>query len=187
MKTISKSLAVFFMVILAGLAFQSCSKIESLTNVKFNADLTGDLNVTISNGAQKSAVLSDTYSFSESVDVNLRSDPQIDKYFDKLKSFDVQSVTCTVNSVYGGPVNITNATLVIKSEAISATWYVKNFKLENGASLTLDNNNNQWDNVNTILNKKENFTISIKGTTDKDNVSFTLHVVIKTKVTANPL
>ncbi len=187
MKTISKSLAVFFMLILTGLTFQSCEKIKSLADVKFNAELAGDLNITISQGAQKSAVLSDTYNFSKSVEVNLRSDPEIDKYFDKLKSFDVQSVTCTANSVYGGPVNITNATLVIQSETTSATWYVKNFTLENGASLTLDNNNNQWDNVNTILNNKENFTISVEGTTDKDNVSFTLHVVIKTRVTANPL
>ncbi len=177
-------------VILSGLFFisffTSCEKIKSLADVKFDTELGGDIHVMISKDMQKSATV-DTYPFSESVKVDLRDNEDIDKYFDKLKNFDVQSVTLTVKGVTGGPVTLLNGSLTIGAASSSALWLVKNVALESGNTITLDNNTGQWDIVNEILDSKKNFTIAVEGTTDKDNVSFTLYVGIKVSVTANPL
>ncbi|MCD6200828.1 MAG: hypothetical protein J7K46_03370 [Bacteroidales bacterium] len=186
MKTISKTCMILMGTLLLGVTLSSCEKIKSLADVKFNSELGTDLNVTIGSGTEKSVQV-EGYTFSESADVSLHDDQDIDKYFDKLKGFDVQEVTGTVKSVIRGPVTISNGKLSIGSGSSVATWLIKNFQVETNATLTLDNNGGQWDIVNGILNDKKDFTVTVEGKTDKDNVSFTLHVVVKVKVTANPL
>ncbi len=186
MKTLSKTCMILMVTLLLGATLSSCEKIKSLADVKFNSELGTDLNVTVGSGTEKSTQIAG-YTFSESADVNLHDDQNIDKYFDKLKGFEVQEVTGTVKSVISGPVTITNGKLSIVSGASTATWLIKNFQVQTNATLTLNNNGGQWDIVNGFLNDKKDFTVTVEGTTDKDNVSFTLHVLVKVKVTANPL
>lgn len=69
----------------------------------------------------------------------------------------------------------------------SAVWEFENVELNQGTVLTLDNSSGQFDNMQAILDSTNIFTAEVSGTTDKDDVTFTLKVTIKTTVTANPL
>lgn len=184
MKTFAKTFILLFFI---GATFTSCEKAKSLLDVKFDSELSGDLNVTVPAEGLKSAALGAGDSFSKSVTIDPKSDADIEKYFDKLKSFDVQEVTGTVKSVTGGPVKILSGTISVTSGSTVASWSVTNFNVTNGATIVLDNSGGQWDKVNKILDEKKSFTASIEGTSDKGGVSFTIRVTIKVKVTANPL
>lgn len=182
MRTIVKTITLF---ILAGAVLSGCEKIKSLVDVKFNTDLSADLGVTIPSYNMKAAVL-EGFEFSESATIDIRSDSEIDKYFDKLKSFDVQELTGTVKSV-SKPVTIISGTLSITSGSTVASWSVSDFDVVVGSQIVLDNGDGQWDKVNKILDAKKEFTVKIVGLTDTDDVTFVIEVVIKVKVTANPL
>ncbi len=180
---------IFAMVLfLFGVSFSSCEKIESIADVKFDASFVGDFLITIQDCEYigEGRIAGDGCSFSETIYITLRSDPDIDKYYSNLKDFDVLEVTGKVTSITGGPV-IINGTLSISAGTTTASWIIENFKMESGAVFTLDNSNGQWDKLNKILDGKRDFSISIDGTADKENVSFVLRVTVKTRVTANPL
>ena len=182
MKTLTRISVILF---LFGTLFSSCEKIKSLADVKFDSELNADLNVNIPNYDVKSAIL-EGFEFSESVTVDPRSDSEIDKYFDKLKSFAVQKVTGTVKSV-SAPVKIIIGTISITSGTTVASWTITDFNVETGAQIVLDNGAGQWDKVNKILDGKSEFTAKIEGTADTSGVTFVLNVVINVRVTANPL
>jgi len=185
MKTFNKIL--MGLVILTGIfSLASCDKIESLADVHFDTNLIADLNVAVSGESKKSTV-TESYYFNESVSVDPKDDPDIEEYFDKLKGYKVNDVTGTIKSVTGGPVTITNATLRISSGDISASWDIPEFVVEKGASLTLGNDEGQWDDLQKVLNEKKLFTVSVEGHADKGGVVFLLSVDMAVTVTANPL
>ena len=175
------------LILLTGLFFLGgCDKIESLTDVKFNASMDANIGVVIPANTDK-AVPAGGYEFSESAVVDPREDPDIDKYFDKLKGFEVQEVTGTIGKVLGGPVAIDGATLTISTDNQSVTWNIRHLQLQEGETVTFGNDNGEWDKVNKILNEKKKFTVTLAGTSDKNGISFTVKITIKVKVTANPL
>ena len=182
MKTLTRIIIILSFL---GATFSGCEKIKSLADVKFDSELSADLNVNIPNYDVKSAVL-EGFEFSESATVDPRSDSDIDKYFDKLKSFAVQEVTGTVASVTA-PVKIISGTISITSGTTVASWTITDFDVETGAQIVLDNSAGQWDKVNKILDTKSVFDAKIEGTADTSGVTFVLAVLIKVRVTANPL
>ncbi len=185
MKTITNIFAV--LVLTVGISFfSSCDKVESLTDVKFDANMDADIGVVIPADNNKS-VLTEGYEFSESATIDPRENSDIDKYFDKLKGFDVQEVTGTVKKVVGGPVVITQGKVTISSDKESVSWDIPQLILEEGKSVTFGNDNGEWDKVNKILDEKKKFNVTLSGVSDKNGISFTFTIEIKAKVTANPL
>jgi hypothetical protein len=183
MKTFAKTFILLFFI---GLTFSGCEKIKSLADVKFDAELDADLNVTVPADGLKSGAL-EGFTFSKSATIDPTSDADIEKYFDKLKSFEVYEVTGTIKSVTGGPVKILSGTISVTSGSTVAEWTITNFNVVNGATIVLDNSGGQWDKINKILDGKKTFTAMVQGTTDKSGISFTVHVVIKSHVKANAL
>ncbi len=182
MKTFAKTFILLFLI---GVTFSSCEKIKSLADVKFDSELSGDINVTVPAEGLKSASVAGV-GFSGDATINPRSDSEIDKYFDKLKSFDVTGAQGTFKNV-SKAVKIMSGTISVKSGSTTASWPIADYEVANGKSITLDNANGQWDKVNKILDSKNTFTVSIEGEASEGGVSFTLTILIKVKVTANPL
>ncbi len=182
MKTFVLTFIIYFLI---GATFSSCDEIESLADINFTSQLSADLNVDIPAQEFKSAEMA-AISFSEQTTIDPQADSNIEKYFDNLKSFDVQNVTGTVKSV-SAPVKILSGTISVIGGSRTASWTITNFDVVNGASVTLDNSAGQWDTINKILDNKQTFTARIEGTVDRDDVSFTISILIKIKVVANPL
>ena len=182
MKTFAKTFILLFLI---GTTFSACEKVKSLADVKFDSQLSADIDITVPAEGLKSASTAG-YNFSGQATIDPRSDSEIDKYFDKLKSFDIKEMKGTFKNV-SDPVKIMTGTVSVSSGSTVASWPIADYEVANGNSIVLDNADGQWDKVNKILDGKNSFTAKIEGTTDKAGVSFTITVLIKVEVTANPL
>ena len=175
MKKLNRLLIAFVITLLV---FAGCEKAKEALDVTFDATFHADLNVEVP--------VADRGSFYASETIDPLADPNIEKYLDKIKSWEIQEVTGEIIEISKN-ITLVTADLIVYSASKSATWHFENEALFLGKTLTLDNANGQWDTIALILDEKTVFTIDISGSTDQDNVTFTIRVTIKTKVTANPL
>ena len=166
-------------ILLFTIVFSGCKKVEDALEVTFDTTLTKDLNIDVP-GDTKSGV---TGTFDESVTIDPNDDANFAEYKEMIKNIEVSEVTGKITSVTNGDFNVSNLNITVGT----AQWTFANVAVTQGASLTLDNANGQWDTIKSLLNGKEAFTATATGTTDKDDVKFTIQIKIKAKVTANPL
>ena len=174
-----KKLNRFLMaIVITTLVFAGCEKAKDALDVTFPADFQADLNVEVLAGSRGPFYASET--------IDPTADPEIAKYLNKIKSWEIQEVTGEIIDISKN-VTLVTADLNVYSVTHYATWHFQNEALFLGKTLTLDNANGQWDTIALILDEKTVFTIDVSGSTDQNNVTFTIRVTIKTKVTANPL
>ncbi|NOX87064.1 MAG: hypothetical protein GXO86_14075 [Chlorobi bacterium] len=166
-------------ILFTAFIFSGCNKAKEALDVTFNANYKTNLNVDVPAVAR-------SVTFSESETIDPASDPEVSKYWDKIKKFEVQEITGSIISISKN-VTLVSATLSVFNETKNAQWTFTNVPLAVGTTLTLDNSNGQWDTVAQILQDKKVFTVSVNGEVSEGDVSFTILVTIKTKVTANPL
>ncbi len=176
---------LFATILLSGLMLNTgCQKVKSLLDVKFNANYTVNLNMTVppASGSVKNALSA----FSGSASIDPTSNSEVSKYLHLIKSWTVNSITGTFNNVTKEAV-LQNGTLTFSNDAGTATWTFTNVQIKNGGTVTIDNKNGQLDKLSTILSSKKPFTVKLAGTTNKDGFSFTLSLEINSTVIANPL
>lgn len=165
-------------LLLTGIVFTGCNKVKELADVTFNASYDANLNVVVPSTRN--------VSFETETTIDPNADEEVQKYLDKIKSFNVQSMTATVTSITKD-VTLVTSDLTVFNSGKTATWHMENLPLTVGASIPLDNDDGQWDTVDQIFGDKTPFTVKLVGETDEGDVSFTLKVSITTKITANPL
>ena len=175
---------LFFGLLAVAFTISACSTVDDLTKVTFDVEFKADLNCEVPAGSFKSGI-DGAFAVSETIDP--LSDSVVEEYIDKIKSWEVNSVTAEILSVSKEDVNLLNAEVKVFSDAHSAVWYMSDIPLVVGQKTTLDNGNGQWDAIDSIFGDKKVFTVSVDGTTDKDDVTFVIQVVINSTVTANPL
>ena len=181
MKTFLKT----FIILLISVSFSSCDSVESLADIDFKTSMGTDLNVVVPmQTAMKATVNGAGVSFSEQSSIDPNSDATFKKYADKIKSIKVQEVTGTVTKI-SKLVNIETGTLSIYQGSKKASWSISNFEVVNGKTISLDTAEGQFATLNQILNSKSAFTAKIEGTVDDDNVTFTIHILIKADIVAN--
>ena len=180
MKTFLKT----FIILLISVSFSSCDSVESLADVDFKTSMGTDLNVVVLVPGMKATVNGAGVSFSEQSSIDPNSDATFKKYAEKIKSIKVQEVTGTVTKI-SKLVNIETGTLSIYQGSKKASWSISNFEVVNGKTISLDTAEGQFATLNQILNSKSAFTAKIEGTVDDDNVTFTIHILIKADIVAN--
>ena len=179
-----KTRNLLFALIAVSLVIVGCNQAKDLADVTFDAEFKADLNCDVPPGSFKSGI-DGAFSATETIDP--LADPTVEKYIDKIKSWETTSVTGEILSVSKEGVNLLGAELEVFSANHSANWQIPNTPLAVGQTITLDNDNGQWDTIDTILGEKDVFTISVNGSTDQDDVTFVIRIIVKTRVTANPL
>ncbi len=177
---IMKIKITLLVLIISALSFNGCDKVKDVADVTFNANYTTDLNVTVSPDRNINGT------FNESTTVNLTSNADVKKYLHLIKNWEIVGLSSEITNTSEN-FNLINATVSIASSDKNASWEFNNVAMTTGTHLSLDNTNGQWNTINQILSEKQTFTITFSGQTDIDNVQFTLHITVKTKVTANPL
>lgn len=174
----------FAAILVSGLLFSTgCAKIESLLDMKFDANYTVNINVTVPALGSIEAVQG---SFEGSATIDPTSNPDVSKYLKLIKSWHITGLKGTFKNVSKEAV-LKNGTITFSSSAGSASWTFTNVAIQNGGTFTLDNAAGQWTEFDKILSAKKPFTVAFSGTTDKDDFSFTLLVEVQSIVTANPL
>ncbi len=176
----------FLAVIALGLFFVGCSKLKQLApDITLHPSFPVDLQVTIPPATSIMSANS-TYTFSDSVTIDPTTDTLVAKYESYIKSWTVDSVTGIFTDV-STPVNLTNVSLQIKTGTDTFGWQAASLSIDNGTNLVLDNSQGQLDKLGQVLNGKQSFKVVLSGTSDQDNVHFTLSVKINTTLVANPL
>jgi hypothetical protein len=158
----------------------SCDKVNDLNTINFDADFSGDLDCSTVGASARMAP-----SFGGSVEIFPTDDPNVNIYLSNIQKYDIQSVKATVTSMSQENVTVTTAYLLIRNFQYQAQWDWQNELLTTGKTITLDNQNGQWDTVGNILKDGQEFTILITGDADFSGVTFTIRVDIETKVKAN--
>ena len=171
--------AGLFGLLITGMIFSGCKKIEEATEIKFDATYHADLDVNVSEAAR-------SFTFMAQELIDPVSDPNVKKYIDKIKAYDILQVDAEVLDI-SKDVTLVAADLDVYSDANKASWHLENLPLTKGAKISLDNENGQWDTVKKIFEEKTAFTVKLGGETSEGGVSFIIRVTIKTKITANPL
>ncbi|HDO06352.1 MAG TPA: hypothetical protein ENG85_01580, partial [Bacteroidetes bacterium] len=143
---------IFFTAILvSGLLFSTgCEKVKSLLDMKFDANYTVDINVSVPASASIEAVQG---SFSESATIDPTENPDVSKYLNLIKSWTVTRLTGTFKDVSKEAV-LNNGTISFSSDADTATWNFTNVAIKNGGTFTMDNTNGQWTEFDKILSAK---------------------------------
>jgi hypothetical protein len=167
-------------VLLFVIAMTGCEKVKDLNTVDFDAAFSGDLDC-ITAGL-KSNLLVPT--FSASAVINPTEDPNVNTYLNNIQKYEIQSVKATITSMSQENVTMTSADLSIYNFQYNAGWEFQDELLTTGKTLTLGNENGQWNTVSNILKDGQEFTILITGEADFSGITFTVKVDIDTKVTA---
>jgi hypothetical protein len=184
-----KILLLSSFVISVMLLFSSCEKIKELTDIPIDADLNADIS-TISEHASSSAGLkgatAQEYSFSGTATINPTDNEDIDKYWKKIREWEVKKVVVKVKNASKEAV-LLNGQLVIKDKSTDEILFVEdveNVQLKSG-TIVFSISGADWGEVISALNSKHSLVVGINGALDEPGVSITYGVVISLKVTAN--
>ncbi|HPM92772.1 MAG TPA: hypothetical protein PKZ74_08170 [Bacteroidales bacterium] len=177
MKT--KTIQLIVMVLLV-LGFTGCDKVSDLNTVTFDADFAASLDC--STAALKSTA--ENHAFSGTAVIDPASDTNVSDYLDNIKKYEVEAVHATITSMSQENVTVFTATLDVFNAGRETGWSMTNEVLTTGKTITLGNENGQWDTVSEILKDGQVFTVQINGEADTGGVTFTLRVRIETKVEA---
>jgi hypothetical protein len=182
------SLKILSTVALIALIFVGCEKIKDATDIEFTSTFTTDLDCVVPAGSRGI-----NGNFNSSAEIDLTSDPDVNKYLGKIKSFDILSVKVTFIDV-SKDVTLTTTTLKIiipivdVPESDTISWTFINTELHPTPIVELEGNEPEkaisWDSL-----PADDYTIGVStsGTSNQDNVTFKMEVAIKTKFVANPL
>ncbi len=176
--------ALFLAVAVAGM--MSCEKLKSVADVEFDTAMSTDLDIAVEQATKSTPA---GYSYTAEATIDPTSDPEVKKYADKIKKYQVTSLKVVVTGVSESGVTLGQGTWFrISDKSNSAQWVLPgDFDVTVGKSYTLGNENGQWDNVQQILGRNAEFDVASEGTANKNNITIKLEVSIGAKVTANPL
>jgi len=161
----------------------SCNKVKSLADVTFDTTFTADLDCIVTPVSAREI----NGTFSSSAVINPASDPAVIEYLDNIIGYEILSMTGTITSVSAENVTLLNSTASVYNSSNNANWQFTDVPLTVGATLIFGNENGQWNTVDQILMTGQEFTVSLEGETNEDDVSFTVQLAIETQITANPL
>ncbi len=172
MKKLLLSLAVVALVV------TSCDLFGDLDDIDFKTDFTASYNVTVTDDSAKLDKV-----------INLKDDPDIEKYQNKLKDVTIDSVVLSISDYSGAPNNKLNGAIKY-SEVSSSTpvlfALVSNLALENGAKTKITATPAIIAAVQTIMKDKKEIKVYLRGKTT-GAATFTLNVQYYVTVKAEAL
>ncbi len=177
-----KTRNIALLMLITVVAFSGCKKIEDALDVTFDTSFFSDLNAVVTEGTKSG--INGTFNVETSLDPT--SDDNVAKYMDKIKSWEVTKIKAEIIST-SKDATLTILNLGVANQNYSANWDFQNIAISVGTIITLDNENGQWNSINSILGDMEVFTFTTSGTTEEDQLEFKIRIEIDSEVTANPL
>ncbi len=178
-----KTQKLLLLVALISISLASCNKIKEALVVEFDAVFKTNLNALVSPGTLKAT--DGTFSVSSTIDP--LSNPDMATYAALIQEITITEITGMITSITQ-PTTLETATVTMSSSGYSdASWFFSDVALNQGTTLTLDNANGQFDNMQSILESNNEFTVEFSGSTTDDDLEFAMEITIKTKVKASPL
>lgn len=165
------------------MATSSCDLLKEALDVEFHANFKASLNAVVDALPIKAA----KGDFTASATIDPMSNSQFADYAANIKDIQVEEVKGEILSI-SKPTRLVNATLSMASDGMAtAEWTVSDVQLAVGTVLVLDDTAGQFNRVQAILDTHNVFTVTASGTTEDDDLIFTLEVSVNSKVIATPL
>jgi len=161
-------------------ALVSCDAFD----VDFDTTLNADLDIEVDDQVKKSG--EEGYDFYKEKLLDPTSDPEVSKHVDKIKKYNVNSMTVKVTKVsMEGVVLMPGSWFGISLGDEQTSWTLKDdFVVAVGETYTLGNDNGEWAIVQSILDNNAPFTVAAGGKSNINNIFLTLTVEINATVTA---
>ena len=150
-------------IVLAGVSFTSCEKLEEAKEFSFNATFEGYLDVYVP------PVRTDSIYFSAFADIDPTSHEQLMENLENIESIEVVGLSAVIDTL-SQDVTVHWATLKIYSGEYLAQWDFYNLPLTIGTPLVLDNANGQWNTINTMMSNPQMYFIELEGEADEGDV-----------------
>ncbi len=165
-----KLLKITSVVVLTSLIFVGCTK----KDIEFEATYTTNLDCVVSGRS----ILG---TFSDSSVIDLTSNSEVMKYFNSIKSVEILSIIGTITSISK---DVTLTSMIFSFNEGDTTF--TDLPISLGTTFSAWNRPEvlyEWDlgTDDYVIN------VSTTGTTNEDNVDFTIEVAIKIKVIASPI
>lgn len=170
---------ILSVLLITGVAWSGCNKAKELLDVEFETNFKVNLPVSLTGSRSLDGV------FLVEKTVDPLSDEEVEKYIDNIKAWNVTEFTGIFLHVNPDFV-LTNGLVKMSSVDKEVIWNLEDQTITEGSVINLGNENGQWQTVNDILGQKKEFTVHFSGNNSLEE-DFTLQLIIKTRVTANPL
>lgn len=165
------------------LSFSSCDELDDITDITFDTTIESS-NMTISDPLTKDFM--EAYSFDVSTDIDLSSNSQIDKYLDKIKDWDINSMTINIVSVTLPDTEFVAGTSLTISNSMTtaSTVFESAYPIEAGVSIDVPED--FIYSVEEILDDKESFKLTLNGGLN-NSATVVFNVVMDVTITAETL
>jgi len=181
-------LKILCAVALVALIFVACEKIKNATDIEFTSTFTADLDCVVPAGSREI-----NGNFNSSAEIDLTSDPDVNKYLHNINSFDILSVKGTITAV-SKDATLTTTTIKIIIPIVGVQMFdtislifTDPMELHPTVITTLEGNEPEKAIENGLPEGDYTIGVSTTGNTNEDDVTFKMEVAIKTKFVANPL
>lgn len=172
------------------LTFMSCEKIKDLTDVPIETTLSADIPVTSASATESSLKSGSvmTYSFEGSAVIDPTSDEDIEKYWSKIRSWEVKKFNGIVRTI-SQAATLIQGDLTVKDDETKETLFTKkveNISLSNGSDV-MEVVGGDWKKVIDAFDAGHSVEVSIKGDVNRPGVVIVFTLGFDVIVVANPL
>lgn len=159
-----------------------CDKIEESRQFETSLSVSQIINVDGNAAKIKSKDLNDAvYSFSSSKELNLADNPDVGEFVEKVKWISVNSAKVNITGILSGQTIQTISVKIDGNEIYTAS------DIDTSGSLVPDISSEELNVLASILAEKKKATISVSGTTDNADLSFTIEHVFEITIQAKLL
>lgn len=149
--------------------FTSCDKVNDLKTKDFyNIELSKETTITVKTAEAGSIKVADTYSFSETINLDFASISEIKDYLNKLEAVDVTSVNCEITNLTGGEVK----SLTISVPDLNFAYDIPTVSLNQ--SLFVNFTTVQLEAISNTLLLNKSLKLILTGTVTEQPVSFNI-------------
>lgn len=134
-------------IFLSGVVFSGCQKAKEVFDVEFNASYDADFTIVVAPGTRNT-------SFYESVLIDPISDPDVKKYANKLKKFEVTELKARIINL-SKEVNLISCYISVYLDDRSANWNFDNLSFTDGSGIIPDYSGGQWNGAFAIMMDKK--------------------------------
>ena len=166
-------------IAIVALSIASCNKVKALLDIKFDVDVKVDMTVK----ADESGLEGGAFVVDKTIDP--LADEEVKKYIDNIKGWEVLQLSILFKQV-NPDFYLSEGLVKLSSAQKEVEWNLKDQQIKKDTKIDLSNDSGQWFIVNEIMNEKKPFNVHFSGIADPGS-NFVLELIIKTKITANPL
>ncbi|MEQ9592016.1 MAG: hypothetical protein RLN86_05425 [Cyclobacteriaceae bacterium] len=178
------SIAIAFSL---AMLFSSCDLFDKADDISLTRDLTQTLNVSESNSGTD-------LSYSKSFIIDATTDPEVDKYKDKINEVEVNKITYKISNFVGTSGTTFSGDLKF-AQASASTFTIaatiNNLDLSqassSGTSFDLDFSPTDVSTIAGLLKNDKSVQVQLSGTLSEGPASFSVEVTINATITADAL